>query len=247
LPSIHTGHLCRTASSSFLHVVLDDLEDPEQAGEGVIDKVKEVAQRVKDVWDGVRKGASPSVRRFTEANGDAGIASIVVCRMPVTQIYERVANILSLGKWEANKKKLQYDKMLHIYLVIRLTNGKTITFEKNHLPEITNSSKIGSDSMQAGGSKKTFRMALEGAEKAAGGDKLWVYDAFTQNCQYFARDFLRGAGISGPRLNKFIMQDAAAVVEGLPLFQKIARKITDAANVADVARNGKGKKSKADI
>ena len=38
------------------------------------------------------------------------------------------------------------------------------------------------------------------------------------------------------------MQDALAVYKGLSLFQKIAKKLTDTANVADVLVNGEGKR-----
>ena len=84
---------------------------------------------------------------------------------------------------------------------------------------------------------------LTGAEKAAGGaEKLWVYDSITQNCQYFVRAVLKACNVLTPALEKYIMQDAAAVIEGLPWFAKLARKLTDTANVLDVAKEGKGRR-----
>ena len=103
-------------------------------GAGLVD---DAVQRVKDVWAGVREHASPSIRRFTAANGDAKITKIVVCRMPVTPAIEKLASIISAGRWDANKKKLQYDKMWHLFMIMTLDNGKIFKIEKNHLPEIS--------------------------------------------------------------------------------------------------------------
>lgn len=215
-----------------------------QDGDGIIDTVKAVVKRVKDVWHGVRKTASPSIRKFTAANGEAKITRIVVGRQPITPAVDKIASWISGGRWDANKKSLQYDKMLHLFMIVTLSNGKTIHLEKNHLPEISHNTSPGRDSMDAGSPAGiTWNMMLAGAEKAAGGpEKLWVYDSITQNCQYFVRAVLKACGLLTPALEKFVMQNAAAVIEGLPWFEKVARKLTDTANVLDVARNGAGKK-----
>ena len=212
-------------------------------GDGIIDGAKAVVKRLGDIWNGVRKTASPSIRKFTAENGTAKIVKIIVCRQPVTPAVEKVASWISLGKWDANKKALQYDKMLHLFMIMTLDNGKVFKLEKNHLPEITMTSVTGNDTMDVGTPNITWNDMLSGAERAAGGaEKLWVYDAIKQNCQYFVRAVLRACSVLTPALEKFIMQDADAVIEGLSWFQKLARKATDAANVLDVARNGAGKK-----
>src|SRR5665647_1927347 len=101
---------------------------------------------------------------------------------------------------------------------------------------------IGNDIVNAPTPKSiTWRDMLAGAESAAGGpEKLWVYDAITQNCQYFARAVLKACGAWNGELDKFVMQDAAKAIEGLPWFQRVARRLTDAANIADVAMDGQG-------
>ncbi len=218
-------------------------------GEGVVEKVKEVAgkviKRVSDVLQGVRKRASPSIRKFMEANGEAKITKIVIGRQPVTPMIERVASLLSLGKFDKNKKELGYDRMLHLFMIISLDNGKTFKLEKNHVPEITMSSNAGSDTMSVQKpSNLTFNDFIKKAESKAGTpDKLWVYESATQNCQYFVKWTLQGAGVYNADINKFVMQDALAVYKGLSVFQKIAKKLTDASNVLDVVKEGEGKQS----
>ena len=156
-----------------------------QEGEGLGDIIK----RVRDIWGGVRKIASPAVRRFTEQNGDAKITSIVVCRKPIVPAIERLASVVSGGRWDTNKKNLQYDSMFHLFLVMSLDNGRTIKLEKNHVVEISTNTATGQDVVNAPAPRSiTWRDMLAAAERAAGGaEKLWVYDAVTQNCQWFAK------------------------------------------------------------
>ena len=217
-------------------------------GDGIIDTVKEVAgkvvKRISDVWKGVRQRASPSIRKFLETNGDAKITKIIIGRQVVTPMVEKVASWLSLGKYDENKKKLSYDKMMHLFMIITLDNGKTFKLEKNHLPEISITSNAGNDTMAVKAQNISLNEFFGNAEKKAGGTKLWIYDAITQNCQYFVKWCLQGAGVWTDELNKFVMQDAGKVIEGLSWFQKIARKLTDTANVLDVAKEGNGKKQR---
>ena len=131
-------------------------------------------------------------------------------------------------------------------MMITLDNGKTFKLEKNHLPEITMTSDPGKETLNTMNVRTpnnlSFNEFIANAEKVAGGNKLWVYDSISQNCQWFVKWCLKGAGVLTPELEKFIMQDAAKVIEGMPFFQKLARKLTDTANVLDVARSGQGKR-----
>ncbi len=72
--------------------------------------------------------------------------------------------------------------------------------------------------------------------------KLFVYDSISQNCQFFVKHFLKGAGVWSDSLNKFVMQDAWKVIEGMSFFKKLGKKLTDTANIVDVAKQGQGRK-----
>ena len=271
---------------------------PELTGSGILDVF------------GIRTGPSPAVRKFLEKNGAQLITHITVARQPITPIIDKIAGWLSFGKWQANKKKLAYDKMMHLFLVVTLESGLKFDIEKNHLPEISSRTSLAStdkntiesltvaptkserkaeskeepkperkeekkeepkpeqvevkmeesktpktvepvledDKMttmpvELAGSGKNFGTLIEmiaKAQKLAGGDKLWVYDSITQNCQFFAKYCIQATGSLTPELTKFIMQDAAKVIEGLSWFQKIARGLTNTKNLIDVAKNGRG-------
>lgn len=226
-------------ASRFLlqhHDVETEKEYERQLGSGL---VKNVVQRISDVLRGVRERASPSIRNFLKQHGQAKITKIVVGRQPVTPMVEKVASWLSLGKYDQNKKDAGYDKMLHLFMIISLDKGPTFKLEKNHVPQITQTSDAGSDTISVETpSDLSLDEFFKRAEAKAGGTKLWVYESATQNCQFFVKWCLQGAGVWTEALDRFVMQDALSVYKGLPLFQRLAKGLTDTANVLDVAVNG---------
>ena len=87
----------------------------------------------------------------------------------------------------------------------------------------------------------TMNKLLMNAEKQVGAQKLWVYDARSQNCQYFVKWLFHLSGIGwNSTIESFVMQDAKKVLDGMGLLGKVAKVVTDVANVADVAPNGRG-------
>ena len=90
----------------------------------------------------------------------------------------------------------------------------------------------------------TLNQMVSGAERLVGPSKLWVYDARSQNCQFFIQWLLKGCGRWTPELAKFVMQDAVGVLKDLDFLGKAARVVTDVAGIADVAMQGAGKKKR---
>ncbi len=85
--------------------------------------------------------ASPIVRAWLEKYGDDQIADIKICRKPIFSMIEKLANLLSSGKWEENKQSLSYDKMMHLFALFRvwhrdMDNVKCFKIEKNYIVEI---------------------------------------------------------------------------------------------------------------
>ena len=228
-------------------------EEDGQVGLGVYEVVrngmkyaKRIYNRVKETLNGVRKHASPSVRQWLEKHGDVPIADVVIARKPVYSVIEKLANLLSAGKWEKNKEKLSYDRMFHLFMLIRLTDGTVAKVEKNQVVEIK-PARWGIDretehvkySISNG---KTMNALVRAAESKVGAEKVWVYDSRTQNCQFFIKWLLNDAGGWNSEIDKFVMQDAEKVLEGLGVLGDAARVITDIAGVADVAMNGAGRR-----
>lgn len=224
-----------------------------QTGQGIYEVVrngfnyaKRAYNRVKETLKGVRKHASPSVRQWLEKHGDVQISDVVIARKPIYSMIEKLANLFSSGQWEKNKEKLSYDRMFHLFMLIRLSDGTVAKVEKNQVVEIK-SARWGVDretehlkySIANG---KTMNELVKGAEAKVGAEKVWVYDARTQNCQFFLKWLLSDAGGWTKEIEQFVMQDAEKVLEGLGVLGDVARVITDIAGVADVAMNGAGRR-----
>lgn len=230
----------------------------EQTGEGFRDVIRSgvdyvkrgyeaVKDRVKDVFGGLRKHASPAVRSWLGRYGDLEILEMKVCRKPIYSVIEKLANLLSNGQWEVNKSRLSYDKLMHLFVLFKVRDAnsdKVFRIEKNHVVEIVGDRYDTDSKTQAvpfaiqGG--VTMRKLFEDAEKKVGADKLWIYDARTQNCQFFIKWMFSGTRGWNSSVEKFVMQDAEKVLEGMGLLGKIAKVVTDVAGVADVAMQGAG-------
>ena len=221
-----------------------------QTGEGLRDiwgKIRNGAKRVVDrirqtigtAENGVQR-ASPSVRGWLSKYGHLPIESIQVCKKPIYSMIENIANWFSDGRLRENMDKLGYDRLMHLYMIIKLKDGLTIKIEKNHVVEIKKADDLGKVHLSLSGGL-TVQSMLDAAEKKHG-EKLWQYDAKTQNCQYFTIWFLGDKATTD--IKQFVMQDAAKSLEGMGLLEKAARVVTDVAAVADVAMNGAGHKAK---
>jgi hypothetical protein len=185
----------------------------------------------------VDSNLSPNNQRFLKANGDTVITSMRVERKPLSKTVEGILNTVSLGTFDSAKKKLNYDSMYHLYVVI---NDKFI-LEKNELLNFGNYIKSeNSESMDVKNipSGLTINSLIDKTRKKMG-DSFIKYSAFNFNCQHFILNLLQANGLDTPELKKFILQDAKKVLKGLPSY---VEDLTD--NVTDIASIGRFFKEK---
>ena len=219
-----------------------------QRGEGLRDiynyvrkGATRVIKRITDTLGGPRNGPSPSVRSWLEKYGDLEIESITVCKKPIVSMIDRIGDWVSGGKIRENMEQLGYDKLMHLWMIVRLKGGQSFRLEKNGVIEVKQSSDMGNQSMIAtpggvAGSGSTASSRFEAAQKAHG-DDLWRYHLVNANCQKFVLWFI---GNPSPEVRKFVEQDVGAVLKDMGLLQKIATGVTDLGGVVDVAVNGRG-------
>ena len=130
-------------------------------GARVVDRIKQTLGVAKD---GVTR-ASPAVRGWLAKYGDLGIESIAVCKKPIYSIIEKIGNWLSQGKLQENMDKLGYDRLMHLYLIVRLKDGPTVKIEKNHVVEIKPSTDTGQAHINVAGGWHSWRHARQGRKK----------------------------------------------------------------------------------
>ena len=169
-----------------------------------------------------------AITKMLKRDGDKTIVRLEICRKPVQSIIQKFANFVSLGRYNRELKRLNYDTAFHMYLVIHLNDMNIISIEKNQRVMVKAGKINGGECKQLEYGEKTLREFWMTAEdlKVPG---FWRYDPVVNNCQRFVRSILNANGIS--QFNDFISQDTRTLLP--PLVQKFARGLTDIAGIAD--------------
>ena len=224
-----------------------------QDGKGIKETVKKVVSKVKDVakniYDRVKSiftgvSGSASLRKFLEQNGKENIVKITVCRKPIMTIIRKTLNLLSFGKLEKNLKQLNYDELFHLFLVLKLSNGKSYRLEKSARIQASLGGVEG-ESMEVPIKSPINVVEFVDKTKRRMGDKFWVYNMVNNNCQVFVDNLLSANGLNNEQIRKFVKQDVETLFKKMPEYTKIIGKaITDVGGVAETIVQGNGKKKR---
>ena len=183
---------------------------------------------------GAKLDFSNKIKSILKKHGDKKILAIRIGRRPINSKVERAFNLISLGKWEENRKKYYYDTLFHLFLVLNLEDGTIISFEKNSI--VTMNENDGRCSMKEveclelpyPANSITLDELVNKPLERIGKEKYFVYEAFKQNCQIFISDVLKTFNLFSPKAKEFIYQDISEIVKRLPFFVKfIAKTVTD--------------------
>jgi hypothetical protein len=185
----------------------------------------------------------PKVRNILSKVGGDTIQSIEVGRTPVPSLLTNALNIISFGEFQKKFGATPYDKLYHLFMVIRTTKGERVMFEKNEvinsalrykIPPNTELKKI--DGIHQHITINDF--LLKGLQRQ-GKEKFFTYSASHNNCQDFIVNLLQANNIGGDIIS-FVKQNTKELFEGLPRLRKIANTVTDVAGVADKIIHGTG-------
>jgi hypothetical protein len=195
-----------------------------------------------------RQHATKRFKNFLDKNGQQAITKIEVGRQPVVGAVQKVLNVLSLGQYEKQKKKLNYDNVYHNYLVITLQIGYKYRIERNHVIEATPVKSVPSHKYDELlydvpiHSEVKLNSLVANAEK--GNNKFWQYDPVDNNCQRFVNDMIYKNHLepTDPEVMKVLQpQDGKKLLSTLPSpLQAVPRTITDIAAVGDRVIHGDG-------
>ena len=166
-----------------------------------------------------------AINNCLKLHGNKPIRRIIVSRIPVSGKVQYLAEIITLGGWSSNMKKLNYEDVYHLFMIIELDDGILFKIEKNSRVDITlNNNKLGDTMINITDIDNTLNDMFDNAEKIYGGERIYRYDPFKTNCQMLLIDLLTAINKMTPDLNTYIMQNAAALVENdvLKMIAKIS-------------------------
>lgn len=102
--------------------------------------IREIKKRQCAIKLQTHRGPTPKVRKFLQEYGEKEITEITICKTPVEKYIQTTLNVLSLGKFNKNLEKLNYDNIFHLYIYVKIGNEQFI-MEKNEVVEITKTNK----------------------------------------------------------------------------------------------------------
>ena len=181
------------------------------------------------------------IKDLLDKHGTHMIKKITIVRRPLTRAVENLIRLITLGDYDKQKKKLNYDKMFHLFMVVDYEDGQSITIEKNQrvnvydtkLDDFTDAEYI---PINLGRKRINLNdMILPSEEKYR---ELYRY-SIENNCQRFIYTLLDSVKLLTPQLKKFITQDISTLIIN-PVSKKIAQGIIDIAALFDyVVKGGK--------
>ena len=204
-----------------------------------VDVGTEAIDRVKTAISG-RTQAPPIVRNLLSKQGDKVITAINVGRTPVNSVITSILNAVSQGKLEENQKKLGFDQIFHLFLVITLEGGYRFLIERNESVHVSNGDLNRGTQISVPLNKKiTLNKFIDTG--SSGNSSFWQYSVSQNNCQAFCLDLLSKNGLLTSEASKFITQDAIKLLENTGAVKGIADKITDFAGRLHVLVHGRNK------
>ena len=216
------------------------IEDFKNFGKKLVDKAKQI------FFFPPNKLPVSSEKVFNVYKGET-ITGIEVRREPLTGAISKVADWVSGGKYTEKLKDLGYDKVFHLYMILKFGNRKVL-IEKNERINIT--TKIAknpdSDSIEVPlNGQKNLDDFLNIARDKMGDHAFFQYNARDNNCQDFLLGILKANDLLNPDIEKFIKQDAKEIFESLPSWSSaLAQFVTDTGGKINQVINGGKKKIK---
>lgn len=162
------------------------------------------------------------------------ILEIKICRVPLSKITLFFLNLTSLGEFKKRLNETPYDKLYHLFMIIKTDKG-TFILEKNEViifkkfnGKFTNQTEILIVDITENLSINTL---LENTRDYMG-DKFYTYKGIDNNCQFFINSILKANNLNSDELETFVIQTTQKLFENNPRFRKIVNTITDVGGIA---------------
>lgn len=166
---------------------------------------------------------------------DKEITSIEIFRAPIQSVFKTLLEVATPGLKQL-EKKLGYDNLYHLGMIITVKNDRKYIVEKNqNILIIGEKSYPNTEKIKIPlKGKITLGSMFNKALKGMGKDKFYGYNFETNNCQKFISSLLRYSNLLYPEANKFIEQDISTLIENMPSrIKDVANLTTDIASILD--------------
>lgn len=214
-------------------------------GEGIMSWIKnfgkKVIKKVSDIKYAItsnRLGFKPSMREMLKREGDVLITKIKIGRSPLES---KINILLNIVNKIIGYNTPPHDVLFHLYMICYLNNGKVIQLEKNqdiNMIYYKNKPIEGTIDVNLP-SNLTINNILETTIKKVGEKKIFIYDAYSNNCQRFIYDILQSNNFNiTPSIKSFVLQPVENLTNSFG--KRITKFVTDLSNRSGIIISGKG-------
>lgn len=183
----------------------------------------------------------PELQKLKDELGNQNIREIEIRRTPVPELISQAMNIVSLGSFKKKFSRLPYDKLFHLFMVVKTDNGSQFLLEKNarihttrDVPNLPNTTTMKVLNIP---SDLTVTNLIDNTQNQMGANFL-PYNPVSNNCQNFILSVLQANHLDTPELTNFTKQDTSSLFKSDPTLAKISKGLTDLGASFDVAMTG---------
>ena len=203
----------------------------------------------------------PSIKKILEKYNENIIKEIIIMRKPINKYLRNALNILSVGNFEENINKLNYDKIYHLFMIIILDNNIKILIEKNERVNIeiiennkfnelyndgnVDKIKIDINDSPSGLDKKhsflynfNLNQFINTSLKYMGNDNFFIYSSYKWNCQNFIYNILLSNNLMKKDYENFIMQNIEELFKNMNYIKPISDILTTTAAIGNYILSG---------
>lgn len=207
--------------------IYDNMQD----GEGVLDTLKGLFKASTGVRD---DNFPPSSRKVIKEVGNLEIKEMYLCRKPLSKFLNTVINL--------SKTKGKYDTYVHLSMRMRLSNNRTIVYEKREVLNVEYRPIEGENTTCIKvplPRRLTLNDMIKNTKKMFGEKRFFTYSSVNNNCQMFVYENLEANGFPiSKETHDFIIQDIKGVFS--KVFEKLSDFGTDIKSKLNLIKEGYG-------
>lgn len=209
------------------------------------EKLKIIGEGITDYLP-IRRNYPPKMRQIISQVGNETINKIIITRKPINPAIFNTANFLSrFGKDNLHNrfKKMSYDKLYHLAIIITTAQGSSVKIEKNEVlnAEMNPTIDTATQTKQITNLpiNLTINEMLKNAEQIMG-PKYFTYNAISNNCQDYILNLLQSNNIGDQSDYSFIKQDVETLFQGYNKTKGFINVATTLASIANRLISGYG-------
>jgi len=185
----------------------------------------------------------PSIKQLLNNYGDNYIKNIYICRKPINDILRKTLNFISIGNFENNIDKLNYDKIFHLFIICVL-DDVNLLIEKNERINIMinnidlNNNDIDKLNVDLKNQNIKLNEFIYTGLKFMGDDNFFKYSSYKYNCQNFIYNLLLSNNLMNSEYEKFILQDIKTLFNNMGYIKPISDVLTNIGAIGNYIYNG---------